>query len=90
MNRTDKIRQFMETQFMFRFGDEVSDDTDLFQSGHMDSFGYIQLVRFIEAEFNLKFSDEDILSNVLVSFSAIDAFAAERTQDVDLSSREDR
>lgn len=70
----DQIRSFLEETFLFEFGDDVDDDTDLFKAGIMDSFGYVQLVNFLKSEFHVAFTDEEILTNVMVSFERIVAF----------------
>ncbi|WP_414167376.1 phosphopantetheine-binding protein [Streptoverticillium reticulum] len=76
MNRTEKIRQFVEDRFLVEFGGDVTADSDLFKAGVMDSFGYIQLMGFLEDEFGIGISDEDMLTSVLVSLDAIDGFVA--------------
>ncbi len=70
----EKIRSFLEETFLFEFGDDVDDDTDLFKAGVMDSFGYVQLINFLKTEFHIAFTDEEILTNVMVSFERIVAF----------------
>lgn len=76
MDRTEKIRQFVEDRFLVEFGGDVTDGSDLFKAGVMDSFGYIQLMGFLEDEFGIGISDEDMLTSVLVSLDAIDGFVA--------------
>lgn len=76
MDRTQKIQQFIEEQFLVEFGTDVTPQDDLFKTGVIDSFGYIQLMKFLEGEFALQIDDEDILTNVLVSLEAIDGFVA--------------
>ncbi|KAA6212544.1 acyl carrier protein [Streptomyces albofaciens JCM 4342] len=76
MNRTQKIQQFIEERFLVQFGGEVTADTDLFQAGVIDSFGYIQLMSFIENDFALRDTDDELLSNIFVSLADIDAFVA--------------
>ena len=70
----EQIRSFLESTFLFEFGDDVADDTDLFKAGIMDSFGYVQLVNFLKNEFHIAFTDEEILTNIMVSFERIMAF----------------
>lgn len=70
----EQIRSFLEETFLFEFGDDVDDDTDLFKAGIMDSFGYVQLINFLKSEFRVAFTDEEILNNVMVSFERIVAF----------------
>lgn len=67
----EKIQQFLKERFLLEFNGDVTEDSDLFKSGRIDSHGYIQLVNYLESEFNIKFSEEEILSNVFVTFSSI-------------------
>ncbi|WP_243794767.1 acyl carrier protein [Saccharopolyspora gloriosae] len=78
MERTQQIKQFIEEQFLVEFGTDVTAQDDLFKTGVIDSFGYIQLMKFLEEEFALQIDDEDILTNVLVSLEAIDGFVASK------------
>jgi acyl carrier protein len=52
-----------------RFGRE----TDLFESGYVDSVGLTELLAFIEAEFEIEVPDEDLASDL---FLTIDGMAA--------------
>lgn len=79
MDRTATIRQYIEERFLVEFGDDLTDETDLFKTGIMDSFGYLQMMNFLETEFSVEISPEDILTNVFVSLSTIDAFVAGKT-----------
>ncbi|MEV5595461.1 acyl carrier protein [Streptomyces sp. NPDC052496] len=76
MDRTQKIQQFIEERFLVEFGGEVTAGTDLFKAGVIDSFGYIQLMSFIEDEFALEISDDELLAEVFVSLADLDAFVA--------------
>ncbi|WP_424888925.1 acyl carrier protein [Streptomyces sp. XH2] len=81
MDRKDTIRRFIEDRFLVEFGSdagEVTDGTDLFKAGVMDSFGYIQLMSFLEDAFAVGVTDEEILTDVFVSLDAIDAFVARK------------
>ncbi|WP_327320188.1 acyl carrier protein [Streptomyces sp. NBC_01235] len=78
MLRTEKIRQYMEERFLVDFGEDVTADTDLFKAGVMDSFGYLQLMDYLETEFGVKIASDEILSNVFVSLATIDAFVAHK------------
>lgn len=75
----DKIREFMERRFLIEFDASFPEDTDLFKEGVMDSFGYVQLCRFLEEEFGFAFSEEDLTANVLVSLSRIRAFVDQKS-----------
>ena len=73
----EKIRQYLAETLLIEFGDEptgVAADANLFESGLIDSFGFVQLVAFLEKEFDIKISDDEVLSDSLSSFAKIRAF----------------
>jgi acyl carrier protein len=51
MTPEDRIRQFVEKKFRAR---AVGDDTLLFSSGLVDSFGVLELIAFLEDEFKVE------------------------------------
>jgi acyl carrier protein len=67
----DKIKEFIQDTFLIEFDQDINEDTDLFKAGVLDSFGYIQLIKFLESEYEIRFSEEEILSNIMVSLSNI-------------------
>ncbi len=50
MTPEDRIRQFVEKKFRAR---AVGDETPLFSSGLVDSFGVLELIAFLEDEFKI-------------------------------------
>lgn len=68
---TDCIAAFIETQFLVSFGEDFTPDTNLFSEGFMDSFGYVQLINFLQTEFGLTLGDDAILTNVMSSLSSM-------------------
>lgn len=79
MQEMEKIRAFIEEQFLIEYDETFPEDTNLFNEGIMDSFGYVQLCRFLEREFHIKFSEEEMTSNVLVSLTRIREHVARKT-----------
>ncbi|QHC23843.1 acyl carrier protein [Streptomyces sp. GS7] len=67
------LKQYMEERFMFEFDSDITEDTDLFKAGILDSFGYISLMAHIEEAYGVPLGDE-ILGNVMVSLSGIVGF----------------
>ncbi|MQX35686.1 acyl carrier protein [Roseospira navarrensis] len=67
----DKIRAFVEEQFLVEFDETLTEESDLFKEGVMDSFGYVQLCRFLEKEYGITFTEEEMTGNVLVSLTQI-------------------
>jgi acyl carrier protein len=74
----DKIREYIEQRFLIEFDASFPEDTDLFKEGVMDSFGYVQLCRFLEKEFNFRFSEEEMTGNVLTSLTRIREYVARK------------
>jgi D-alanine--poly(phosphoribitol) ligase subunit 2 len=79
MARMEKIKSYIEDRFLVDIGsNDIAYDADLFKAGVMDSFGYLQLMDFLETEFDISISSDEILTNVSVSLASIDAFVAEK------------
>lgn len=74
----DKIRGFIEEQFLIEYDESFPEDTNLFKEGVMDSFGYVQLCRFLEREYDITFSEEEMTRNVLVSLTQIEEAVARK------------
>ncbi|MFD5943591.1 phosphopantetheine-binding protein [Streptomyces griseus] len=68
----------IEEQFLVEFDEELTDQSDLFKVGVIDSFGYVQLLGSIEEEFSIQLKDEDFLKDILTSLESIDAFVAKK------------
>lgn len=66
-----EIRAFLEERFMFRFGDEINEDTDLFKVGVLDSLGYVSLMGYLESRYGTQFSEDQLLGGVRVSLAGI-------------------
>ena len=65
------IRQYMQDAFLFEFGDEVNDDTNLFEGGLIDSYGLVEFIAHLEQTYGIKFSEHDYTSPQLVSYRGI-------------------
>lgn len=74
---TDSIKNALLTYLADNFDvdmEDIDDDTPLFSSSLMDSFGMIDLVTFIEAEAKVKFGALDMHLDNLDSVNQILAF----------------
>ena len=67
----DKIKNFIEETFLVSFGNDFDNETNLFESSIIDSYGMVQLISFLESEFSIKLSDEELMSDELTSFQSI-------------------
>ncbi|PZM80547.1 MAG: acyl carrier protein [Candidatus Melainabacteria bacterium] len=61
----DKIKQYLISNSLAEFDAGVTENSDLFKEGFLDSFGYIELVKFLEKSFGIRFTDEELVSNKL-------------------------
>ena len=73
----EKIRQYLAETLLIEFGEAAgatSEDENLFESGLIDSFGFVQLVAFLEKSFDIKISDDEVLSDALSTYAKIRSF----------------
>lgn len=66
-----RIKGFLTSQFLFEFDHRVTADTDFFKAGLIDSFGYIQMIQFLEKEFGIRFDDDELVSFRLNSLAKV-------------------
>jgi D-alanine--poly(phosphoribitol) ligase subunit 2 len=66
----ETIINYLSSKFLIDF-DTVSDQTNLFRAGLIDSFGFIELVAFLEKTFGIKFVEKEFTSNSLNTLANI-------------------
>lgn len=75
----ERVRRFLEENFLYmRPNFELGDDDRLLERGVVDSMGVAEMVTFIEDEFDIKTSDEDISEANLGSLRAIGRFVSQK------------
>jgi len=72
------ISQYMTEAFLFDFDESITETSNLFKQGLIDSFGFVQLIGFIEERFGLSFSEDDLASDEIVSLAGIAAMVRRR------------
>ena len=72
------IRSYIEESCLIKYGETVTPETDLFEAQIIDSFGFVELVTYLESTFAIKITDEDLLSQRLTSLNSIVALVQER------------
>ena len=76
----EKTQAFLTQEFLFEFdGELISPDTNLFVAGVLDSFGFVQLITFLEETYQIKFTDEELLGNQLNSLSDMVEIVSRKT-----------
>ncbi|MBS7421818.1 acyl carrier protein [Pseudomonas syringae] len=74
----EKIKSYLTQNFLFEFGEDITEQDDLIKLGLIDSVGYIQLISFLKKEFGIVFTQEDMMGNVLVSIQNMVEFVEKR------------
>lgn len=74
---TDKIRAYVLEE-TFADGGKINNETMVFKEGFFDSMGFVRLVSFLENEFGIRISDEDLVERNFESINAISSFVKNR------------
>jgi acyl carrier protein len=73
-DQKELLKDFIVDNFLFGDGNKLSLDTQLFEKGIIDSTGVLELVAFIEENFKIKVSDEELIQSNFSDISAMDRF----------------
>ena len=69
-----KIKEFVVDNFLFGDGGQLQDQTSFLDEGIIDSMGILELIDFIDKEFNVAVADEELLPENLDSINNIVSF----------------
>jgi acyl carrier protein len=78
-----ELVDYLQRSFLFQFDAEVTESTDLFKAGIIDSYGYIQLMKFVQATYQISFSKAELLSNVVTTLSGMVALVETKLAEAD-------
>lgn len=67
METKDKIVDFFKENFLVEMNGDFSEEDSFLDNGVIDSTGVLELVTFLEDEFNIKVEDEEIVPENLDS-----------------------
>ena len=70
----ETTKQFIIDNFLFGDGAKISNDTPLFEKGIIDSTVVLELVAFIEDNFKVTVTDEELVQENFSSLIAIEKF----------------
>jgi acyl carrier protein len=69
---SQRIREFLFENYLFGYDEnELGNDTSFLNFGVLDSTGILELIVFIESEFNMEVSDAEILPENLDSVDCV-------------------
>ena len=63
MDRLSELKEFVINNFMFGQGDSLENDTDFFDKGIIDSTGTLELVSFIEENYDISVLDNELIKD---------------------------
>lgn len=71
----ERIREFIIENYLFGYDqNELCNDSSFLQLGILDSTGIVELVGFVEDEFNIEVMDSEILPENLDSIDFISSY----------------
>jgi acyl carrier protein len=72
MSVTEELEKFILTELAFDYDKKsIAPDEDLLTQGIIDSMGIMRLAAFIEEEFGIKISDEDLVPENFQNINSI-------------------
>jgi acyl carrier protein len=81
----NKIRAFIVENFLFGNEDGVKDDTSFLDEGIIDSTGILEMVNYLEVEFNIRVDDHELVPENLDSINNVVAYLEKKTAEVGLT-----
>jgi len=75
----DKIRDFIVENFLFGTDDGLKDETSFLDEGIIDSTGILELVNFLEEEFEIAVDDEELIPENLDSIKNVVGYLETKT-----------
>ncbi|HNS96815.1 MAG TPA: acyl carrier protein [Polyangiaceae bacterium] len=79
MDTADRVRQFIKDNFYAASASDLTDDASLLDLGIVDSTGILEVVAFLEDEFQITVDDAEMLPENLDSIQNIVAFVERKT-----------
>ncbi|MGZ3461827.1 MAG: acyl carrier protein [Archangium sp.] len=78
MEIKNSLSQFLRTTFSLDDGAQLSDDTSLLKSGLLDSTDLLELVLYLESEFQITVGEEEAVPENLDTIGRIVAFVTSK------------
>ena len=75
----DRIREFILKHFPLARKNSVKADEKWLETGMIDSLGILDLVHFLESEFSLQISDEELLPENFESLKTVTDFVCRKS-----------
>lgn len=74
-----RIREFLSRNFLFSDGEfKYGDDASFLESGIIDSFGFMELLHWVEEEFSLSVADDELVPDNFDTVRNLSSFILRR------------
>ena len=73
-----KIRAFIIENFLFGNDDGLKDETSFLEEGIIDSTGVLELVTFLEEDFDITIDDEELIPENLDSINNVTEYLGKK------------
>jgi acyl carrier protein len=73
-----KVREFIVTNFPLAAKLSVQDEESLMDRGIVDSLGILDIVQFLEREFSIEVTDDDLMPEHFSSIQGITSFTRQK------------
>jgi acyl carrier protein len=77
-----KIRAFVIENFLYGDGSYLQDNTSFIDDGIIDSTGILELVDFIESQFGISMSDDEMIPENMDSIKKVAAYLDKKTMNI--------
>lgn len=78
MNCISEVRAFVINNFLFGDGSTLLDDDSFLATGIVDSTGMLELIMFLESNFNIKVEQEEMVPENLDSVNRLAGFIGKK------------
>ncbi len=75
-----RLKDFIVENFLFGDAAGLEDDTSFLESGIIDSTGMLELITFLEEQFQIQIEDEELSPENLDSLNNLEAFLSRKQQ----------
>jgi acyl carrier protein len=75
----EKIRVFIVENFLFGKANGLGDDSSFLDEGIIDSTGILELVSFLEEQYDIRVEDEELVPENLDSINNVVAYLESKT-----------
>ena len=80
MESKEQIKKFFENNFMAEFEDNFNDDDSFLENGIIDSTGVLELILFLEENYEIKVEDDEVIPENLDSFKSLDSYIKKKIE----------